>query len=167
MITIRNQDTALPFSARAGAADLKVGMVVKFAIGSASGEQPTVIQASAADMLDSTIKKGIVDFHVEDSTNVDFDVTLTSSTLVAQAKLIPLNEQVVVWTNKPIVAYHQSALDASITFSSLREAAKIGFSETTNFPGLYSGGATDGRQVYAGWVYRMDGPEATIAFETL
>jgi hypothetical protein len=165
MITIRNQDLALPFTAVAGEAGLKPGMCVKFVQGTATGDVPKVMKAAAADLDDAKVKKGIVHWVPEDSQSVDFDINVANSTLGAVAVTIPEGAQVTVFTGRPVIAYHSSALDSSITFASLREGAQIGFDGTTGLPGLHAAGETDGRENYVGWVYRMDGVEATIAFE--
>jgi hypothetical protein len=167
MITLRNTDMALAFTALAGEAGLTPGMIVKFVQGTSSGDAPKVVKAAAADLDDAKIKKGIVHFAFEDSQEVDFDINVGTSTLTAQAKTIPAGGQVTVFTGRPVIAYHKSALDSSITFGSLREGAQIGFDGTTGLPGLFAAGEAGGRENYMGWVYRMDGAEVTIAFENL
>jgi hypothetical protein len=167
MITIRNQDTALAFTAVTGEAGLKNGMVVKFVQGNAQGDVPKVVKAAAADLDDAKVKKGIVLYAFEDSLTVDFDINLANSTLSAISMEIPNGAQVAVFTGKPVVAYHSSALDSSINIATIREGALIGFDGTTGFPGLHAPAETDGRENYVGWVYRVDGPELTIAFENL
>ena len=168
MITVRNADLALPVSARTGAADMKPGMLVKFAAGAASGDQPTVVRAVAAD-IDSwkagALTLGIVDYNKQDSQDVDFDVNVAAQTLTAQDNTIPQDAQVVVWLGKPVIAYHSSMLEASLAPATVREPQAVAFLASTSKPTAYNGAATNtGEENYVGFVYRVDGPEVTIAF---
>lgn len=170
MITVRNRDTALSLSARAGAV-LKPGQVVKFAAGAASGDQPTVVAVTAADLdaaAAGTLTIGIVDYVQPDSQDVDFDVNVVTQGLTAQAKTIPSGAQCNVWTNKPVIAYHSSVLDASLAPATVREPQKVAFLVSNGLPAAHNAAAVDtGAENYMGFVYRVDGPEVTIVFTGL
>jgi hypothetical protein len=162
MITVRNADNAHSIAARAGAAGLRPGMVVKFAQGAASGDQPTVVKAVAADMSDATVLKGIVDFVQHDSQFVDFTVNQVTQVLTAVDDTIANGEQVNVWMGKIVIAYHDADLPTLLKSATVRESAKVAFDADTSFPAEYLTGQTDGRQVATGMVYRVDGPEVTL-----
>jgi len=167
MITARNVMLSLPLSARTATADLKTGMVVKFVQSAASGDQPLVAKATAADLVDPTVLKGVVDFIQPDSQYVEFSLDTTTLTITPLAESIPQGAQVNVWTVKPVIAYHASKLDASLSPATIREGAVVAIDGDTSLPALYSAGATDGRQKAVGTVYRVDGPEVTIFFHSL
>lgn len=163
MITVRNQSVALSVSARTGAATtLKAGMVVKFAQGAASGDQPTVVPVVAADLSDPKVVKGIVDYITPDSQDVDFDVTTATLALSPIAVVIPAGAQVNVWLGKLVIAYHESLLPAGFKAANARESDKVSFDADTGLPAAYNAAGADGTQTPVGMVYRVDGPEVTF-----
>jgi hypothetical protein len=168
MITIRNADTTLSLSARTATADLIAGMIVAFVQSTASGDQPKVRKATIAEISDPTVVKGIVDFIVDDSLAVDFDISLIDQSLSPTVNIhnanmvIPLNAQVNVWLGKVVIAYHSSNLPAALKSGTVREGMKLSFAGGTNLPALYASGGVDGSQTPVGMVYRVDGPEVTM-----
>jgi hypothetical protein len=167
MITIRNAKTAQSVSARASTADLKPGMIVAFVAGAANGDQPKVRKATIAEIADATVLKGIVDYIPADSDAVDFTIVPATQVLTPVDDTIPLDAQVNVWFNKPIVAYHESKLPAGLKPTTQREGTKVAFDGDTALPAAYNAGGADGTQVIMGMVYRNDGPEMTIVFTGL
>lgn len=164
MITVRNQSVALSVSARTAAATAFVpGMIVKFAQGPASGEQPTVVAPLAADMSDAKVLKGIVDFVTADSQDVDFTLNPATQALVLLSEVIPAGSQVNVWLGKLVIAYNEANLPAGFKAANVREGTtQITFSNTTQLPAPFNGAGTDGTQIVVGAVYRVDGPEVTM-----
>jgi hypothetical protein len=163
MITIRNEDKALSLSARAGVV-LTPGQVVKLAPGTASGDQPTVVLATIADLSDVTVQKFIVDYVQPDSLDVDFDINPSTQALTPIAKTIPSGAQCNIWYGTVVVAYHETLLPAGFKAANAREADKAAFDGDTGLPGKYASGAVDGLQAAKGFVYRVDGPEVTFSF---
>lgn len=167
MITVRNEDTANSVSARAGAASLKAGMLVVLAQGAASGDQPTCVKATAADIADQTVRKFIVDYEQKDSLDVDFDIDVTDSSLTVEAKTIPNGAQVNLWYGDIVIAYHESLLPTGAKAADLREGTqKIGWDADTGLPAKYNSAGTKGEKVALGVVYRIDGPEVTMLVNT-
>lgn len=163
MITVRNADTVQSVSARASTADLQPGMIVAFVQGTASGEQPKVRKATAAEIIDATVMKGVVDFIPDNNEFVDFDVNTVTGGLTAKSDVIPVDSQVNVWMGPCLViAYSDDVLPSGLKSATVREASKVGFDGDTAFPGVYASGATDGLQSAKGMVYRVDGPEVTL-----
>lgn len=162
MITVRNQDQALSLTARAGAAGLKPGMLVKLAQGAASGDQPTVVAVSAADIADVTVKKFIVDYIPSDSQHVDFDIAPATQVLTALDTSIPNGAQVNIWSGTVVIAYHDSLLPTGFKAADVRESAKLAFDADTDLPAAYNAAGTDGTEVCVGYVYRVDAPEVTF-----
>lgn len=162
MITLRNTDLATSVSARAADATLVPGMVVKLVQGAASGDQPKVSKASAADLADATIQKGIVDFIQPDSQAVDFTYDVNSQGLTPIAQTIPAGAQVNVWIGKMVIAYHDSLLPAGLLSTAVREASKVAFDSTTSMPGVYNAAGANGLNVFVGTVYRVDPKEVTM-----
>lgn len=171
MITVRNAETCQSVSARAGQANLKPGMVVKFAAGAASGDQPTVVAVTAADLdaaTAGTITLGIVDYVQPDSLDTDFTIDPATQVLTPVAKTIPNGAQVNVWMNKPIIGYHKDDLDASLDPATVREPQKVAFLVANGMPAAFNAAAVDtGAENYMGFVYRVDGPEVTLLFASL
>lgn len=170
MFTVRNSDHALSLSARTATADLKAGMIVAFVqnTSTVAGEQPLVRKATLAEITDPTIQKGLVDFIVEDSLAVDFDISLVDQTLSPTTNahnatpVIPLGSQVNVWMGKLVVSYHSADLPAALLPTAVREGARVAFNNTTNLPAIYNSGGADGSQTPVGIVYRIDGPEVSM-----
>lgn len=163
MITVRNPSAALSVSARTAAATAFVpGMIVKFAQGTASGDQPTVVAPLAADMSDAKVLKGIVDFVTADSQDVDFTINPATQALTLLSEVIPAGSQVNVWMGKIVIAYNNANLPAALQGGTVREATTVTFSNATQLPAVYNAAGTDGSQVVVGMVYRVDGPEVTM-----
>ena len=163
MITIRNEDKALSLSARASTADLVSGMIVVAVQGAASGDQPKVRKATAAEIKDVKVQKFIVEYDAPDSTEVDFNINTVTQGLTPIAKTIPLNAQVNIWMGTVVIAYHESLLPAGFKAADAREASPVVFDSDTNLPAAYSaGGSTDATDTVEGFVYRVDGPEVTL-----
>ena len=151
MFTIRNKKIALGFSARAGVAGLVPGQVVKMAIGSAAGEQPTAILPLAADYTGTT-QLFLVDWYGDDSQVTDFTVDFVNNNvpLVPTAVIIPINEQVTLYRGVLVVAYSADVLPANL--KAAREPSVMGYSSTTHLPLLTTPERVNGQ------VYRQDAP---------
>lgn len=162
MITIRNEDKALSLSARASTADLVSGMVVVAVQGAASGDQPKVRKATAAELADVKVQKFIVEYDAPDSNEVDFDINVVTQGLTPIAKTIPQNAQVNIWMGTLVIAYHETLLPAGFKAANAREAAQVAFDGDTNLPAAYNAAGSDGTQIVSGLVYRVDGPEVTL-----
>jgi hypothetical protein len=168
MITIRNEDKALSLSVRAATDDLTTGMLVVMVQSAAAGDQPLVRKATGAEMINPAIRKFIVEYDAPDSNEVDFDIDVVTQDLVAIAKPIPVGAQVNVWTGDLVIAYHESAIPASLRAT--REATAFGFDATTNLPSVTAdaesttfpdAGGTP-TVIPIGIKYRIDGPEHTF-----
>jgi hypothetical protein len=159
MIVIRNRDHSLAFTARANAADLRNGMVVKFSGVTANGT-PQVQRATTADLTDASIQKGIVWYRGKDDTEVDFEMDATGVTMTAIAKVIPQDAQVTVYTGKMVVAYHSSLIPAGL--QNAAALAKVAIDSTTSFPALWVNAGANGTGTSVGFLERKDGPETTL-----
>lgn len=162
MITIRNEDKALSLSARASTNDLQSGMVVVAVPGTASGDQPKVRKATAAEIADTKVQKFIVEYDAPDSQEVDFDINVQTQGLTALTKLIPQDAQVNIWMGTVVIAYHDSVLPVGFKSTDAREADKVSFDGDTALPAAYNNAGADGTQIVVGLVYRVDGPEVTL-----
>lgn len=181
MITVRNKDLAFPISAvhGGGGAVFKPGMLVKLAQGAAAGSLPKAVPfATAAEVADVTVPKGIITYIPRDSQTTDFAYDVVAQKLGAPVDdTIPATNEVgqptlvTVWQGAPVFGVYKNKFDAALVFATLREPTKMGFkfqSATTGaLLAAYASGNTDGSQTYVGYVLRVDGPEATIAFKGL
>lgn len=171
-VTIRNPKQAHARTVIASEA-MEVGMAVTLIQGTAKGEPCQVRKATAADLADATLVKGIVTYVPDNDLAVGFiidptDEGLTKNTESDNTYEIPAAAHCVFWYNKPVVGFHQNAVDAALTVSSTREGTKLAFDGDSSKLTAYASGQTDGRQIYLGTALQNeDGVELTVLFDQL
>jgi hypothetical protein len=172
MITIRNPRDARAVTVIA-AVDLRVGEVALLVQGDSAGEPPKVRKASAAELADATLIKGVVDFIVDNDEAVDFTRdpasvgSLALNTGDDNTVIIPAGSACVIWHGHPIIGFHSSAVDASLDFATAREGLRVAFSSVSSRLVAYNGAGDDGADVYMGTVYQNEGPELTVMLNGL
>jgi hypothetical protein len=163
MITIRDRSKALSLSARASTADLQTGMIVVMVQGAASGDQPKVRRATAAEIQDVKVQKFIVEYDAPDSLEVDYVIDPATQLLTAQPRPIAVNAQVNIFMGILVIAYTEDVLPAGFKAANIRESVQMSYDATTSFPAAYSaGGTANGTDTPKGHAYRVDGPEVTF-----
>jgi hypothetical protein len=165
MIVIRNPNESRSRTVIASEA-LETGMIVTAIRGTAKGEPLQVRKATAADLADVNLKKGIVDFIPDSDEAIDMIIDpltkqLTVNTGIDSTALIPAGSQCVQWTEKPVVGYSRFSVDPSIVtaWNTIREPDLISV-------GADARPATGGADV-VGRVEQHDGFEISVEFHTL
>jgi hypothetical protein len=172
MVTVANANMAHNRVVIAKVA-LKVGQVVKLVRGTAKGQFPQVEPCTDADLADAKIVKGVATFIHDNDLATPFlwnRVTnvLTTNTGEDGVLAIPAGEPCVFWYNKPVITYHKAAVDVALDMATVREGDQIAFDASTGLPApLVATGVDAERDVYAGTVYEVAGPQLTILFNTL
>lgn len=170
MIVIRNPNEARSRTVIASEA-LETGMVVVAIRGTAKGEPLQVRKATAADIGNANLKKGIVDYIPEYTDTVsDFIVNpvtkqLSVNTGEGSTAKIPAGAQCVQWTEKPVVGYSRFSVDTSIVnaWNTIREPDLV--TVGANARPATSTGAVG--EAVVGRVEQHDGFEISVEFHTL
>lgn len=170
MVTIRNPKAAQARTVVAGEA-LRVGMVVKLVQGAAIGDPPKVMKVAEADLANANLLLGVVTYIPDNDLTVPFildptDRSLTENTGEDGAMAIPVGANCVLWYDKPVIGFHQIAVDASLTVATAREGALIAVKETTSLIAAYNAGDTSVDHA-VGVIYQNEGAEITVIFHKL
>lgn len=170
-VTVRNPKVATARTVIAAEA-LEVGMVVVMVQGTAIGEPVQVRKPSAAELGDATLIKGVVTYVPDNDLAVGFildptDESLAKNTGADNTYAIPSGASCVLWMNKPVIGFHQNAVDAALVVATAREGLKVAFDADSAKLAAYASGGIDGTQHYKGTVYMNDGAEITVIFDAL
>jgi phosphatidate phosphatase APP1 len=172
MITVRNPTAAHALTVVTSVA-MEVGQIAALIQGTAAGEPVQVRIATAADLDDATIVKGVVDFILDDDLAVDYIKNPATGARSVNTgsdgtQAIPAGAAVAFWYNKPIIGFAEEDVDDTLDITAVREGAKVAALAASGKLVAYNAAAVNtGAENYLGTIYRNEGPEITVLLNAL